>query len=144
MRAEASLLVRWVEAGDAGDLDAFDELLHPDVVVHAPLGLSTRGIESEKQAWRKAHAAFGELRHEVVDVVSSGDLLAARVQVTGRHDGEFLGVPATGRRFAIPQALFLRLEDGKAAEIWEIIDTALFLEQIGVSWPGGSPPPVSA
>jgi hypothetical protein len=31
-----SLLERWFTAGDEGDLDAFDDFLHPDVVVHAP------------------------------------------------------------------------------------------------------------
>ena len=38
-----SLLERWFAAGDEGELDAFDDFLHPDVVVHVPLGLSTEG-----------------------------------------------------------------------------------------------------
>ena len=33
-----SLLIRLFAAGDAGDLDAFDQYLHDDVVVHAPAG----------------------------------------------------------------------------------------------------------
>jgi ketosteroid isomerase-like protein len=45
---------RWLAAGDAGDLDAFDDLLHPDAVVHAPLGLSTNSAEAEKAVWREA------------------------------------------------------------------------------------------
>jgi ketosteroid isomerase-like protein len=40
-----TVVFRWLAAGDAGDLDAFDELLHPDVVVHAPLGLSTTKVD---------------------------------------------------------------------------------------------------
>ena len=60
-------LERWFAAGDAGDVDAFDALLHPDVVVHAPMGLSTRGIEAEKQVWRDAVAAMPDLRHSVQD-----------------------------------------------------------------------------
>jgi ketosteroid isomerase-like protein len=43
-----SLLEKWFAAGDAGALDSFDDFLHPDVVVHAPMGLSTRGPEAEK------------------------------------------------------------------------------------------------
>jgi hypothetical protein len=42
-----SLLEKWLEAGDAGDVEAFDEYLHADVIVHAPLGLSTQGIARE-------------------------------------------------------------------------------------------------
>ncbi len=45
-------------AGDAGELDAFDDLLHPDAVIHAPLGLSTMSAEAEKAVWRDALAAM--------------------------------------------------------------------------------------
>jgi len=40
-----TVVFRWLAAGDAGDLDAFDELLHPDAIVHAPLGLSTTTVD---------------------------------------------------------------------------------------------------
>jgi hypothetical protein len=43
MRDPSSTVVfRWLAAGDAGDLNAFDELLHPDAIIHAPAGLSQR------------------------------------------------------------------------------------------------------
>jgi hypothetical protein len=29
-----TVVFRWLAAGDAGDLDAFDELLHPNAAVH--------------------------------------------------------------------------------------------------------------
>jgi hypothetical protein len=51
-----TVVFRWLAAGDAGDFDAFDELLHHDVVVHAPLGLSTATIDDEKAVWRDALA----------------------------------------------------------------------------------------
>ena len=53
-----SLLERWFAAGDAGDLDVFDEVLDPEVVVHAPMGLSTLGPEAEKAVWRDALRAM--------------------------------------------------------------------------------------
>jgi hypothetical protein len=43
-----SLLERWLEAGDAGDVEAFDEYLPDDVIVHAPLGLSTTGTSRRR------------------------------------------------------------------------------------------------
>lgn len=65
---------RWLAAGDAGDLDRFDDLLHSDVVVHAPAGLSTAGCEAEKAVWRDAVAAMPDLRHEVQEVLVDGDV----------------------------------------------------------------------
>ena len=78
-----TVVFRWLAAGDAGDLDAFDELLHPDAVVHAPAGLSTTKVDDEKAVWRDALAAMPDLRHEVQEVVVDGEVEMARVVVTG-------------------------------------------------------------
>ncbi len=131
MGGDDTLIHRWVAAGDAGDLDAFDDLLHEDVVVHAPLGLSTTGRAAEQDAWAAARKGLPDIRHDVQEVVAVGSTLAARVVVTGTHLGEFLGIAPTGKPFRIDQAIFARVRDGKAEEIWEIVDSAAFLEQIG-------------
>lgn len=126
-----SLLHKWFAAGDRGDLDAFDELLHPDVIVHAPLGLATNGREAEKAVWRAALAGVPDITHEIQELVIAGSTIAARVIVTGTHSGEFVGIPATGKRFEIDLAVFVHVRDGKAAEIWEVADTASLLRQLG-------------
>ena len=56
-------MFRWLTAGDAGELDVFDELLHPDAVVHAPAGLSTASAAEEKAVWQDALTAIPDLRH---------------------------------------------------------------------------------
>ncbi|RNL75454.1 ester cyclase [Nocardioides marmorisolisilvae] len=117
-----SLIVRWLRAGDAGDVDAFDALLHDDVVVHAPRGLSTSSLEAEKQVWREAVAAMPDLRHEVQEVVRDGDVEMARVVVSGTLHQEFGGVAANGVPFRMDQAVICHLEDGKVREAWEIAD----------------------
>lgn len=90
-REPPSLLRRWFEAGDSGNLDAFDELLHEGIVVHAPLGFATRGLEAEKASWRRALDGVPDLLHDVQETVSEGSTEAARVIVTGTHAGEFDG-----------------------------------------------------
>src|SRR5215213_5982944 len=61
MESTSSVVALWLAAGDAGDVEAFDDLLHDDVVVHAPRGLSTHDLEAEKQVWREAVAAMPDL-----------------------------------------------------------------------------------
>ena len=117
-----TIVVRWLAAGDAGDLDAFDELLDPDVVVHAPRGLSTAGVAAEKAVWRDALAAIPDLRHEVREVLVDGDVEMARVVVTGTMRGDFGGIAATGKRFRIDQAVVVHLRGGRVVEAWEIAD----------------------
>jgi predicted ester cyclase len=125
-----TVVFRWLAAGDAGDLDAFDRLLDPDVVVHAPLGLSTTNVGDEKAVWREALAAMPDLRHEVQEVVVDGDVEMARVVVTGTMAGAFAGVDGTGRSFRIDQAVITHLRDGKVIEAWEIADVAALRAQV--------------
>lgn len=124
------MVFRWLAAGDAGDLDAFDELLHRDVVVHAPLGLSTTNVDDEKAVWDEALAAMPDLRHDVRDVVVDGDVEMARVVVTGTMAANFAGVEGSGRSFRIDQAVITHLRDGKVIEAWEIADIAALRAQI--------------
>jgi ketosteroid isomerase-like protein len=122
MELTSSLVTRWLAAGDTGDVEAFDALLHDDVVVHAPRGLSTEDLESEKQLWRDAVAAVPDLRHEVQEVVVQGDVEMARVIVAGTLLHDFAGVSGGGRSFRMDQAVICHLDGGKIAEAWEIAD----------------------
>lgn len=125
-----TVVFRWLAAGDAGDLDAFDELLHPDAVVHAPLALSTAKLDDEKAVWRDALAAMPDLRHEVQEVVVDGDIEMARVVVTGTMTASFADVEGSGRSFRIDQAVITHLRDGKVIEAWEIADIAALRTQV--------------
>jgi ketosteroid isomerase-like protein len=127
---EDTVVWRWLAVGDAGDFEAFDDLLHPDVVVHAPGGLSTTGRNEEKAVWRDALAAMPGLRHAVQEVVVDGNIEMARAVVTGTMASDFGGVAGTGRSFSIDQAVIVHLRDGKVAEAWEIADVAAIRDQV--------------
>jgi predicted ester cyclase len=120
-------------AGDAGDLEAFDLYLHEDVIVHAPAGLSTVGLENERESWRKAKLAIPDLHHEFHEVLSSPTLVAARAVVTGTMRGSYGGLSAEGRSFGADQAVFAHVRDSKIDELWEIVDIAVLREQLGES-----------
>jgi predicted ester cyclase len=124
------VIARWLTAGDAGDVEAFDDLMHSDVVVHAPRGLSTANLESEKQVWLDALAAMPDLHHQVQEVVARGGVEMARVVVTGTLRHDFAGVAGSGRSFAVDQAVICHLRDGKVSEAWEIADLGSLAEQV--------------
>jgi len=126
----SAVVFRWLAAGDAGDLVAFDELLHPDAVIHAPAGLSTTSADEEKAVWRDALAAIPDLRHDVQEVVVDDDVEIARVVVTGTLTATFGGVEGTGRSFRMDQAVIAHLRDGKVVEAWEIADIAALRAQV--------------
>src|SRR5215207_8856165 len=119
-----TVVFRWLAAGDTGDFEAFDELLHPNVIVHAPLGLSTKSAEAEKEVWRKALHAIPTIQHDVQEVVVNDNIEMARVLVRGVIESDFANIKGSGKSFVIDQAIILHLKEGKAIEIWEITDVA--------------------
>ena len=135
MDPRQTVVFQWLAAGDAGELDAFDHLLHPDAVVHAPAGLSTTSAEEEKTVWRDAKAAIHNLQHEVQEIVTDGDVEMARVVVTGTLTSEFGGLQGSGQRFRIDQAVIVHLREGKIAEAWEIADMATLTVQVSGETP---------
>jgi predicted ester cyclase len=51
-------------------------------------------------------------------VIAEADLVAARVTYSGTHQGEFVGIPATGRKTTINGVDFFRMQNGRQAEHW--------------------------
>ena len=130
MSVSRSLIELLFAAGDAGDVESFGLYLQEDVVVHAPAGLSTVGIESEKESWRKAKSAIPDLHHEFMEVLTTPSREAARTVVSGTMRGTYGGLTAESRRFATDQAVFARVRDGKISELWEIVDVSSIKDQL--------------
>jgi predicted ester cyclase len=125
------LLRGYLSAGDSGDLDKIEYYLHQDVIVHDPGGLTTQGIEHEKETWRKARTAMAGLSHEVKEVIIAGNVLAARLELSGALVGQFAGITGDGQKFKIDQAVFMHIRDGKVGELWAIVDSENFRKQVG-------------
>lgn len=130
METSLPLVTRWLAAGDSGDVRSFDDLLHPDVVVHAPRGLSTTNREAEKQVWLDAVASVGNLHHDVQEVVAQDGVEMARVVVTGTLLRDFAGVRGDGRSFRMDQAVICHVAGGKVIEAWEIADVGSLVDDM--------------
>jgi len=68
----------------------------------------------------------------IEDVIAEGDRVAVRWTNAGTNVGDFLGIPATGRSFSVPGIDIYRLEDGKLAEHWHVVDMYGQLIQLGL------------
>jgi steroid delta-isomerase-like uncharacterized protein len=109
--------------------DALDELLVPDGVDHT---FGSQSTEQAKRFFAMVYQAFPDLHAEVHDVIAEGDLVAVRSTYTSTHQGEFLGIPATGKQTTTNGVEYFRMQDGKQVEHWGGPDTFSFLVQLGV------------
>jgi steroid delta-isomerase-like uncharacterized protein len=118
---------------NAGDIDGFSRQLADNFVEHE----ETPGIPPTKagvvQYFRIVLAAFPDLRMDVEDVIAGGDKVVARVRITGTHQGEFMGIPATGKSASAKLIDITRFgDDGLAREHWGVMDQLALLQQLGV------------
>jgi len=76
----------------------------------------------------------------VDDIVAEGEKVVVRGHITGTHQGELMGIPATGKRATIQFIDINRIANGKIVERWAAQDDMGFLQQLGLIRAPGSPP----
>jgi steroid delta-isomerase-like uncharacterized protein len=111
-----------------GNFDALEAIISPSFVMH-PDGV--RGLKGLRD-WVEGHRrALPDMSVTIEHQFGDGDYVATRTTVRGRHEGELMGVPPTGREVEFTCLTLSRCRDGKIEEEWELADTVGFLRQIG-------------
>ena len=78
------------------------------------------------------YTAFPDF-HGVVDIeLADNHWVAATGTVTGTHQGDWFNIPATGKRIEMRYSDFWRIENGRLAENWVMIDHVGVLRQLGL------------
>lgn len=112
------------------ELDRFDEFVAQDVVHHDSSG--AQGLEWMKMTAAGVLDAFPDLQTIIEDEMAEGDRVVQRQRTVGTHEGEFQGIPATGKCVDIGGIWIFRLAGGKIVELWGQVDQVTMLQQLGV------------
>jgi steroid delta-isomerase-like uncharacterized protein len=128
-----ALVRRFVdEVQSGGNIDAIDELCSPEFVNHsAPPGMPSN-CEGVKQVTAMFRRAFPDSYFTVEEMVAEGDKVATRKSFRGTHQGEFMGIPPTGRQVSIGLIDIVRINDRQVVEHWSMGDNLGMLQQLGV------------
>ena len=104
-----------------------------DFVDHDPAGpIQGPGLEGVRQLFAGRWLAFPDVATTVEDQVSEGNKVVSRLTIAGTHQGELMGIPATGKSFSIEAIAIFRIEDGKIVERWAETDNIGTMQQLGV------------
>jgi steroid delta-isomerase-like uncharacterized protein len=125
-----ALMRRFYAAFNERNLDALDDLMAADVVDHNPIPDQPAGLAGVKTALAGFYAAFSDIQIEIEQILVSGDYVTVRQIARGTHDGDFLGIPATGKPVAISSHDIYRVADGRMVEVWHVEDLLNTLFQI--------------
>ena len=121
-----------LEAFGTGDVDSLDDVLAANAVDHDPYNPhGSQGADGLKKQIAMYREAFPDLRMTIEDVIAEGDKVVVRWTAVGTHEGEVMGIPASGKTSTVTGIGIDRFEDGKIVEGWTNWDTLGMLQQIG-------------
>ncbi len=95
-------------------------------------------LADSKAFFEQLFSAFPDSQATVHELIGEGDWVAYRMMHRGTHQGEFMGMPATGRQAEWEVIGTMRIVDGKIVENHAQADVLGMTQQLGVA------PPVAA
>ena len=128
LKAEARRVLE--EIFPADDEQALLATMKDNFVNHeAPPGMPS-GTESVCYIMHLLARAFSEQKWTIDQVMAEGDLVTIRCTHSGRHTGDYFGLPATGREFSYRQMHMVRFDGSKSCEHWAVRDDAGLMRQL--------------
>ena len=123
-----ALVRRWIDVYNTHNLDSFDEFIAPDYVDH------TNKVDREglRQLFIMAFNAFPDWHETIEDIIAEGDKVWIRVNYSGTHTGDFMGIAPTGNKVTSTGVDIYRIVNGKLAEYWNVTDNMRFNTQLGL------------
>ncbi len=132
--ANKAIMLRFYdEIFNEGKVELIDEIVAGDAIEHEKIpGLDGSGPEVMRMMVTTLRTAFPDIHVEAQDMIAEGDLVATRIAIEGTHQGQFMDLPATGKKIQIEGMDFVRFENGLAKEHWGVTDTLGMFQQLGV------------
>jgi steroid delta-isomerase-like uncharacterized protein len=129
-----AVVARLLNAWNDSDFQVIEEeLVASDFVNHNPPPVPGIGHDRDGMlaAMRYMRQAFPDGRAESVNLVAEDDKVVVQDIVRGTHQGEFMGVSATGRQVSFEFIHIFRLADGRIVERWGLVDAMGLMMQLG-------------
>lgn len=118
----------------AADEAWWDAHIAPGFRRHDPgLPFEVVGPAGVKQLAEILLPGIPDMELPIEDVVADGHKVLVRLRVKGTHDGDLMGIPATGRPIDISVMDLFVIHDGKLVEHWALLDNLRLLRQLGVT-----------
>lgn len=119
------------------NLDAIDELLSPNFVNYSEIPGFAPTRAGVKQFFAYFVQAFPDLTCTINDTVAEGNKVVDYFTFEGTHQGEFMGIPVTGKRIKFNGMHIFSFEQGQITGHSNVLDMLTLMIQLGVVPPPG-------
>ncbi len=139
MQNNAEIVRRFVEEViNRGNIESAGKYFWEDMVEQVPLPGQGPGLAGLKDVLRGFLTAFPDIHFDIQEQIAEGDKVVSRFEFTGTHNGEFLGVPATGKQVRVWGTVIDRFAGDKIKDTRIIMDALGLMAQFGVFPPKGA------
>lgn len=129
-----AIVKRYIEeVWNNGRLDLMEELFVEDATEHGiPQIPGLSGRDSLKAIIGGAREILADIQLTLHDLMAEGDKVVARYSYQATHQGEFMGVPGTGKTLTTTGAAIYRLAGAQIVELWNFPDNVSIMQQLGL------------
>jgi steroid delta-isomerase-like uncharacterized protein len=115
--------------------DKAGEYMTPDIKWHGGTLGTVEGRENLVGLIGAIVTALPDLRNVELDIIAERDIVSVRAVVDGTHQGDLLGIPASGKHVQWDAVDVYRVVDGKISEEWAADDLLAFVYGVGAYTP---------
>ena len=128
LEVNKNVVRRYVEAFNAGDLEALKKGFADDALVYGVLGWGE--VDKVLPIWEQLVNGLG-IQLYIEDMVAEGDSVAVRYTERGTSKAPFFDKPATGMSYELVAIEWFVIKDGKIHRRWGARDAASQATQLG-------------
>lgn len=125
----------YVEAWNKQDYSAIPDLVSESVVVHNPTASEgvVRGREALEAFMQGVVAGFPDFQVSILGMLADDHRVMYEAELTMTHEGEFEGIPPTGREVAVREMANCHIADGRIQEYRVYFDQQAVFKQLGLT-----------
>jgi steroid delta-isomerase-like uncharacterized protein len=121
-----SLIHKWLDAWIHNDVVQIENLFAQDYSVND----RWIGVEGVKQSVQFLHTVFSDISAESNEIVAEGDKVVLRWTVRGKQQGEFMGIPPTGKILELQGINIYHITDSKIRANYEQTNILQVVQQL--------------
>jgi steroid delta-isomerase-like uncharacterized protein len=132
METHRDFFKQFVQFINTADENLAQQLISPVAKFHVPgQPEPLQGPKGYLMIIAMMRSGFPNIQWALEDLITEGDKAAARFTMRGTHNGEFFGVPPTGKIIVVQAINFYRLANEQIIEEYGQPDMLGLLRQIG-------------
>ncbi len=126
-----ALVRRYQDIYNSNNLDALGEVLSPDFKPHNLMPGVPASLEGYTMMHQSTLTSYPDFHVAIDDLFGEGDKIVMRFTITGTHEGEFIGIPPTGKKINVTGISIFRIANGQIIEHWGEEDSLGWMQQLG-------------